>query len=226
MVRLTRKEAQERTKARLKEAAERLLQTKGAGSLRIEEIAREAGFSRGAFYSNYTDRLALLVDVLEDRISTEMAFWKDLFVLAPAGFADLGQVVSDALALRRQWALINLELQLEAERNEEFRPHFLRYAEVIHAASRAVFVALLARNGKASPEDLDEQVAGARALGLSLALPSTLGDGRVSEDAARRLMQGYIANVVEHAPLASALPGDEAVAPKINNDNSYWALER
>src|SRR6188508_1220612 len=103
MARLTRKEAQERTKVRLKEAAERLLQTKGAGSLRIEEIAREAGFSRGAFYSNYSDRLALLADVLEDRVSTEMAFWKDVFVRAPEGRADLGQVVSNALALRRQW---------------------------------------------------------------------------------------------------------------------------
>jgi len=219
MARLTRKEAQERTKVRLKEAAERLLQTKGAGSLRIEEIAREAGFSRGAFYSNYADRLALLADVLEDRVSTEMAFWKDLFARAPDGCADLGQVVSDALALRRQWAQVNLELHLEAERNEEFRPHFRHYAQVTHAASRAVFVALLERNGKAVPEDLDEQVSGARALGLNLALPSMLGNDQVSEDVARRLMQAYIANIVERAPPASARPLGEAAIPQINNEN-------
>ena len=218
MARLTRKEAQERTRVRLKEAAERLLQTKGAGSLRIEEIAREAGFSRGAFYSNYADRLTLLADVLEDRVSTEMAFWKDLFARAPDGCADLGQVVSDALALRRQWAQVNLELHLEAERNEEFRPHFLRYAEVMHAAARGVFVALLERNGKAIPDDLDEQIVGARALGLNLALPTMLDYGGISEDMARRLVQAYIANIVERAPTAAAETAGEAAVPRIKNN--------
>jgi len=219
VARLTRKEAQERTRARLKEAAERLLQAKGAGSLRIEEIAREAGYSRGAFYSNYADRLALLADVLEDRVSSEMAFWADLFAHAPAGAADLGQIVSDALALRRQWAQVNLELHLEAERNEEFRPHFLHYVEVTHTASRAVFVALLERNGKAIPEDLDEQVAGARALGCNLALPSMVGYGPGSEDMARRLMQAYIANIVQRAPPARAPAAGQAAELQIDTDD-------
>jgi len=202
MTRLSRKEAQERTRIRLKEAAERLLERRGAGSLRIEEIAREAGFTRGAFYANYAHRLALLAEVMEDRLSREMAFWQNLFAKAPQGEADLGQVVSDALALRRPWALINLELHLEAERNEEFRPHFMRYIDAIQKASRDVFVALLERSGKAIPADLDDQIAGARALGHNLALPSVLGFAPDNVDTARRLMSAYVADIVDRAPPA------------------------
>ncbi len=72
-VRLTRKEQRERTRARLLGAAQRLFIAQGFHGTSVEEIAEAAGYTRGAFYSNFEDKddifLALLDKELGERIA-------------------------------------------------------------------------------------------------------------------------------------------------------------
>jgi len=63
--RLTREESKELTRLRLIEAAERLFIRKGFDSASVDEISEAAGYSRGAFYSNFEDKDQVFLAVLD-----------------------------------------------------------------------------------------------------------------------------------------------------------------
>ena len=54
--RLTREESKDVTRMRLVEAAERLFIRKGFDEASVEDISETAGYSRGAFYSNFENK--------------------------------------------------------------------------------------------------------------------------------------------------------------------------
>jgi AcrR family transcriptional regulator len=66
--RLTRKEKQEETRRLLLDAAERVFIRRGLPGSSVEEIAAEAGFTRGAFYSNFESKDELFVELLHARV--------------------------------------------------------------------------------------------------------------------------------------------------------------
>ena len=63
--RLTREEQRAQTRDRLLDAAEELFVANGIGDTSIEQIAETAGYSRGAFYSNFDDKDALVLALIE-----------------------------------------------------------------------------------------------------------------------------------------------------------------
>lgn len=64
-VRLTREEKRQQTRSRLLEAAHALFSTKGLEATSVDEIAATAGYTRGAFYANYTSKLDLMKELIE-----------------------------------------------------------------------------------------------------------------------------------------------------------------
>lgn len=67
--RLTRAEQQERTRERLLAAAADAFAEHGFDGASIDDITARAGFSRGAFYSNFSDKTDLLVTLCERRVT-------------------------------------------------------------------------------------------------------------------------------------------------------------
>jgi AcrR family transcriptional regulator len=65
--RLTREESKEVTRVRLIEAAERLFVRKGFDDASVEEISETAGYSRGAFYSNFDNKEQVFLAVIDRR---------------------------------------------------------------------------------------------------------------------------------------------------------------
>ncbi len=65
--RLTRQESKEVTRTRIIEAAEKVFIRKGFDNASVEEISETAGYSRGAFYSNFDDKEQVLVAVIDSR---------------------------------------------------------------------------------------------------------------------------------------------------------------
>lgn len=66
--RLTRAQQQERTRERLLAAAGEVFAEHGFDGASIDEITARAGFSRGAFYSNFADKIDLLITLCDRRI--------------------------------------------------------------------------------------------------------------------------------------------------------------
>ncbi len=65
--RLTRQESKEITRIRLIEAAEKAFIRKGFDEASVDEISETAGYSRGAFYSNFRDKDQVFLAVIDRR---------------------------------------------------------------------------------------------------------------------------------------------------------------
>jgi AcrR family transcriptional regulator len=65
--RLTREESKEMTRLRLIDAAERLFVRRGFDDASVEEISEMAGYTRGAFYSNFDSKDQVFLAVIDRR---------------------------------------------------------------------------------------------------------------------------------------------------------------
>jgi AcrR family transcriptional regulator len=66
--RLTRAEKQARTRAALVDAAGRVFLEQGFLGASVEAIAAEAGYTRGAFYSNFSTKEEIFAELLQQRV--------------------------------------------------------------------------------------------------------------------------------------------------------------
>jgi len=62
--RLTREDSRDQTTRRLLDAAQKLIAKKGLAATSVEDIAAAAGYSRGAFYSNFGGKSDLFIELL------------------------------------------------------------------------------------------------------------------------------------------------------------------
>jgi AcrR family transcriptional regulator len=125
--RLTRKEKKAQTRERLLQAAERVFLRRGLQGSSVEEISAEAGFTRGAFYSNFESKEQLFVELLNARVYDsyrEMALEAQAQEGTPRERLRWGiervrdvQAGEDGRWLFRLW----LECLTQAARDDEFR---------------------------------------------------------------------------------------------------------
>ena len=62
--RLSREDSRDRTTQRLLAAAQKLIAKRGLSDTSLEDIAEEAGYTRGAFYSNFSSKGDLFIELL------------------------------------------------------------------------------------------------------------------------------------------------------------------
>ena len=140
--RLTRKEKQEETRRLLLDAAERVFIRSGLQGSSVEEIAAEAGFTRGAFYSNFDSKDELFVELLHTRVYDRYAEMAEAAQQQPGtprerlrwGIEQVRDVQKgeDGNWLFRLW----LECLTQAARDEEFR----KLAATFWSGNRALLV--------------------------------------------------------------------------------------
>lgn len=99
-VRLTRQQAREQTRARLVETAHRLFIADGYNATSLERVATEAGFSKGAVYSNFATKHELGLAVL-DRLHLE----RGVELAEAVGAAS---TVDDRIDAFAEWAEANI----------------------------------------------------------------------------------------------------------------------
>jgi AcrR family transcriptional regulator len=78
--RLTREDSRDQTTQRLLDAAQKVIAKKGLAGASVEDIAEAAGYSRGAFYSNFKSKSDLFIDLLRrdhERINAEFFAMKN-----------------------------------------------------------------------------------------------------------------------------------------------------
>lgn len=121
--RLTRRESQQLTRVKLIEAAERVFVRAGFDASSVEQIAEEAGFSRGAFYSNFKSKDDLFLALLDKkRIETQNAL-DNIFLEKKDGHARF-RAARDWYAdqwQQRTWTVLKTEFNLRALRKRALR---------------------------------------------------------------------------------------------------------
>ncbi|MDN3241715.1 TetR/AcrR family transcriptional regulator [Glycomyces tritici] len=156
--RLSREESRAQTKERLLDAAEELFVSRGVNGTSVEQIAELAGFSRGAFYSNFEGRHELVLALLERRTEREL---REVAALGEnaASFAEVIERLREFNRRRaehlEQWFALRIELLLYALRNPEVRPLLARREYMARRAMAGGIAEILSRYGVAPPADPD-----------------------------------------------------------------------
>lgn len=153
--RIPRAESQARTRERLLAAAAELFAERGVNGTSVEQIAERAGYTRGAFYGNFTGKPELVAALLEERTQHEYA---ELRAIAEAGSTDPVSALRDwhrrRTANESGWLTLRLELLLYAIREQGAVRDSVRTRERFARGAHAE--GLRRRAGQKPSDDLDQ----------------------------------------------------------------------
>jgi AcrR family transcriptional regulator len=124
MPRLSRKEKQAHTRMCLMESAAKVFAKRGLQQASIDEVAGDAGFTKGAFYANFKSKEELFLAMLDERFAEKIeqieSVWSsgepDLQAKARQSGENFAEYLSD-----EEWSRLFFEFAAYAARNEEFR---------------------------------------------------------------------------------------------------------
>jgi AcrR family transcriptional regulator len=125
--RLTRAEKQAETRAALLGAAADAFTRVGYEAATVDAITEAAGFSRGAFYSNFDSKDELFVSLIESRIGARLQEIAAAFQegnTATERIRSGGRFLDSIAAQDRQWCLLYLEFWGRAVRDSNLRRRF------------------------------------------------------------------------------------------------------
>jgi AcrR family transcriptional regulator len=126
------------TQERLMAAAARVFAERGIIGASVEEICEDAGFTRGAFYSNFADKDELVLALIRQSIKNQYAAAEQAIASTKAARRrpDAANLVSDTLAAfaeaghsNRETILTERELLLYAARQPALRAPYLAFVE-------------------------------------------------------------------------------------------------
>ena len=125
MSRVRTRPTRDDTCEKLFEAAARVFEEQGIGGASIEAIAAAAGFTRGAFYSNFKSKDELIIAMLEDHV--EQSIRRNLDLLARhKNLADFIEALKTMDRSRQdplaRSPLLHMEMILFVARAEKRRP--------------------------------------------------------------------------------------------------------
>ena len=150
--RLSRAEQNDRNRALLLAAARRVFLARGYYAATLEQIADEAGFSKGVVYSRFASKADMFLALLEDRIAERAAQNADLADRL-AGTGDFAAVLDLALRAERAapgWRLLVTEFRIHAARD----PALNRRYAALHARTVDGVAAILAAVSQQGAEGL------------------------------------------------------------------------
>ena len=125
---LTRQAKQARTRARLMGSASKLFCRHGLEQASVDEIARDAGYTKGAFYSNFKSKEELFLAMLDEKFGEEIerieaALRTDETPDEVARHA--GEELVRYMRSDPEWERLYLEFVAYAARNDDFREELL-----------------------------------------------------------------------------------------------------
>lgn len=156
---LSRNERQRLTRESLVFAAREVFARDGYHGASLDEIASDAGFSKGAVYSNFDDKAALFLAVMDVNLATALSEGWDPFEPvsgAPEPGTDDAQDAAELAEAIRGFALATLEFIATAARDERLAAELAKRLEL----SVGVFTDM-AREHRAPDEELDAHEVGA-----------------------------------------------------------------
>lgn len=171
--RLTREESRAQTRERLIETAQHLFVSNGYGGASIRDIANKAGYSQGAFYSNFSSKEDVLLELLRRHMEAEaLQLFKVMGNERQESEQMLAELEAWASTLNHDadWCMLSIELQLHANRSRSFAHEYQKVWDRHRSEIGGVIGQLFDKLGRTPPAAPDELAAAFMALSHGLAL--------------------------------------------------------
>jgi AcrR family transcriptional regulator len=185
--RLSRKEKQAETRARLLEAANAVFARRGLHQASIDDVAEEAGFTKGAFYANFESKEDLFLAMLGERFAARL----EELERATAGdeapeeqARQAGTDFSRAIAADPEWERLFFEFAAHAGRNEQFREELVKRYRTLRAHIEELYRQRIERDPEITepPLPLDKIALMSFAMVNGLALEKMLEPDAVDDE--------------------------------------------
>jgi AcrR family transcriptional regulator len=177
-MRKTREQSRLETREQLIASAQAAIRRDGIGGLSLRRLCEEAGYSQGAFYSNFAGRDDLLLALMERYVLAEVETLRRLVQVTQ------GEVLDDVLATiatrladlakQTEWSLLAIELQLHAQRDARFADAYNAAKISYHAEFASLVDEILQRHHLVSAVPPLQIAIGLYALWSGLAVQGTV----------------------------------------------------
>jgi AcrR family transcriptional regulator len=198
MPRLTREESRKQTRARLLDSAQRIFARHGFAGASLDRIAEDAGFSKGAVYSNFESKEALFLELLKSRMTEEAAAVRELLERG-GDFAGILKALKQRYSTQEgkvALALLSAEFQLHASRNPEFAEPFAALYRDQRKAIAELLRLLAQKAGVPVPAHLNDHATTLIALSHGIALQRAADPESVPASAPGRSIEIFLAAIL------------------------------
>lgn len=192
--RLTRKERQAHTRERLMKSAARVAARRGIERASLDEVAHDAGFTKGAVYANFESKEQLFLAMLEEHFDARLA---DIDrVLSSGGTPEdqAREVASDfmrAIESEPEWERLFFEFAVYAARNEAFKVELVERYRVMRERIAVMYERRAEELGLESPVPAVEVAAMTFAMANGVSLQRMLEPEAVPEHLYPTMMAAF-----------------------------------
>jgi AcrR family transcriptional regulator len=188
--RLTRDEKRAVTRQRLLEAGAAVFAERGFYGASVEEITERAGFSRGAFYSNFDSKADLFLAILDVHIERDTKTMEEALGEGAQSdaFLKLIQRQSERRSEAREWTLLWAEFWLHVMRHPELAPKLAARQQAVRSAIAGLIERQCAALGFAPPIPAEQLAAVMLAVDDGLKLQEDLDPAAIPEDLRVRML--------------------------------------
>jgi AcrR family transcriptional regulator len=170
------------TRARLLAAAEDVFVIKGLKRVTVDDLVGAAGFTRGAFYSNFSSIEEVFFALFKKQSETMLAIVREVVDQTPEGEFSIGLVLERLRPVSARWYVIQAEFTLLALRSEQARVLFQEHRAMFEDQMVGVFSDLVAKLGRVPTVSLKQLTETAIALYLHSLAQEGLGMGTLDTD--------------------------------------------
>jgi AcrR family transcriptional regulator len=194
--RVTTRRAQTRDK--LMTAAVTVFADRGIIGASVEEICEAAGFTRGAFYSNFPDKDALVLELIRHEVEIQYtAAERAVEVMKVAASAGRSAEEMVDVALRafdaggrsgREWILTQQELRLYAAREPGVRAQYLSFDRECAKQFSTLIADAVSHAGREFTVPFEDAISLLRATHNEVQMEALFGHGEVDSHRLRVLL--------------------------------------
>jgi AcrR family transcriptional regulator len=191
--RLTREETKAQTRQRLIEAAMELFAVKGFEGTAVEELAKHAGYTRGAFYAHFANKEELMKAIIDQGFDGDLEGIRSLEDLEgvdalASGYRELARAFYEN-PMNLLWML---EFQLSAIRHPELREAYAGQHRTLREEIRHILTTHLEREGYDDPPAYEEYADIFLVIVSGLGLLKLIYGDEISPDAFERAFRAVM----------------------------------
>jgi AcrR family transcriptional regulator len=174
------------TRRRILAAAARVFARRGLEAASLDEVAAVAGFSKGAVYSNFASKEDLVLELMEQAITTRVERVSAALsgTPNPAGRSqEAGRLLTEALRQEPEWQVLFIEFWLLAVRDASLRERFASRRAPLRARIARLIEQQAAETGLALPAPAEQLAVAVLALSNGLGIEQMADPSAVPPDA-------------------------------------------
>jgi AcrR family transcriptional regulator len=211
----TRAERQAQTRGELVDAAQHLFTAQGFHATSIDAVAAEAGFTKGAVYSNFASKEDLFFAVYERRVDARVSEIEAILAEAPTLREGIERIIPGNRGRPERddgWMAVFFEFWAHALRHPKLRERFAAQ----HRRVIDVLAAAMIESGQELPDDPHKLATARYAMQLGLQLERLtqphLVDERLGVRMGRLMEEGGLDGLPDQAPAGRGARGSREQA--------------